>query len=334
MNHLRRRRLLRAVAGLGTIAAASYATGATAPQAQRRRRIGLLGMTSAAGYSARWTAFREGLRSLGWSDGTHVEYVERFADGELARLPELALELVRAGIDVLVTHGIPGTRAASAATRTVPIVMAAIADPVAAGLVASYAKPGGNITGTAFLAHEMAAKRMQLVREALPRAARVAVLSNPRNPLFSDAMFQAMQDAASQLRMTLQRFDAPEPAQYPQVFAEIAAKRPDALAITEEAAFNSHVASIAGLALRHRLPAIGTKDFCDAGGLVGYGADFNAMFERAAHVVDRLLRGTRPGDLPIEQPTRFEMAVNLRTARVLGVSLPDALVVRADGVVR
>lgn len=322
-----RRRWLRGAAGAALLA---WRGGAAAAP----RRIGQLGMTSAAGYAARWNAFRKGLASVGWTEGRDVEFVSRFADGQLDRLPALAAELVAAGVDVLVTHGIPGGRAARLATQTVPIVLAAVADPVAAGLVASYARPGGNVTGTAFLAHELAAKRMQLLKEAAPRAVRVTVLTNPRNPLFSQAMFDAMLKVAGPLGMTLQRHDVPDPARFAATFDEIARGRPDALAVIEEAMFNVHVEALAGLALRHRLPTVGTKDFCDAGGLVGYGADFNAMFERAAHVVDRLLRGARPGELPVEQPTRFELAVNLRTARALGIDLPGDLLLRADAVVR
>jgi putative ABC transport system substrate-binding protein len=328
MTFATRRLCLQLLSGAAWVPAASYA------RAARRRRVGLLGMTSATGYAARWGAFRQGLRVLGWVEGEQIEFVERYANGRLDRMPAQAAELVAAQVEVLVTHGIPGARAARQATQTVPIVLAAVADPVAAGLVASFARPGGNITGTAFLAHEMAAKRMQLLKEALPRATRVAVLSNPQNPLFSQAMFDAMQGAAGPLGLSLQRHDVPDPAQFARVFDDIATRKSDAVAVTEEAMFNAHVAPLADLALKHRLPAVGTKDFCDAGGLVGYGADFNAMFERAAHVTDRLLRGARAGDLPIEQPMRFELAANLRTARALGIELPTALMLRTDLLIR
>lgn len=298
------------------------------------RRIGLLGMTSAAGYAARWDAFKQGLASLGWAEGRQVVFVPRFADGQLERLPALAAEVVADGVEVLVTHGIPGARAAQGATRKIPIVLAAVADPVAVGLVASYARPGGNTTGTAFLAHEMAAKRMQLLREALPRASRVTVLTNPRNPQFSQAMFDATAAVAAPLGLVLTRHEMPEPARFAAAFEDIVARRPDALAVIEEAMFNAHPSLLAELAVRHRLPSVGTKDYCDAGGLIGYGADFNAMFERAAHVVDRLLRGARAADLPIEQPTRFELAANLRTAKALGIEIPNDLLLRVDTLVR
>jgi putative ABC transport system substrate-binding protein len=291
-------------------------------------------MTSASGYAARWGAFRQGLAALGWRDGKQVEFVERYADGQLDRLPGQAADLVSAQVDVIVTHGIPGARAARQATSTVPIVVAAIADPVAAGLVASFARPGGNMTGLAFLAQELAAKRMQLLKEALPRASRVAVLSNPRNPLFSQAMFEAMQGAAVPLKLALQRFEVADESLFGAVFDDIAARKLEAVVLPEEAMFNAHVKELAALALKYRLPSVGTKDFCDVGGLVGYGADFNAMFERASHMVDRVLRGARPGELPFEQPTRFELAANLRTAQALGIEVPKLLLMRVDVLIR
>lgn len=329
MNTVTRRQWLSRLGSTALLGTPAFAT-----KAAERRRIGLLGMTSASGYAARWRAFRQELAAFGWVEGRQIEFVARYADGQLERLPALAAELVAAPVEVLVTHGIPGGRAAQNATQTLPIVLAAVADPVSVGLVASYARPGGNTTGTAFLAHEMAAKRMQLLKETLPRASRVTVLSNPRNPIFSQAMFDAMQDVAAPLGLTLARHDMPEPARFAKAFDEIAERKPDALAVTEEAMFNAHVGPLAELALQHRLPSVGTKDYCDAGGLVGYGADFNALFERAAHVVDRILRGARAGELPIEQPSRFELAANLRTAKALGIEVPDDLLLRADAVVR
>ncbi len=317
-----------------SVGAGALSTAASYARANGLRRIGVLGMTSPTGYAARWGAFRQGLGALGWLDGKQVEFVERYADGQLDRLPGQAADLVSAKVDVIVTHGIPGARAARQATQTVPIVVAAIADPVAAGLVASFARPGGNMTGLAFLAQEMAAKRMQLLKVALPRATRVAVLSNPRNPLFSQAMVEAMQGAALPLKLALQRFEVADESQFGTVLEDVAARGQEAVVLPEEAMFNAHVRELAALALKHRLPSVGTKDFCDAGGLVGYGADFNAMFERAAHMVDRVLRGARPGDLPIEQPTRFELAANLRTAQALGIEVPKLLTMRADILIR
>jgi putative ABC transport system substrate-binding protein len=333
MKPMHRREALHTLAA-GAAFVATPLPGARAQTPPPVRKVGLLGMTTLAGYAARWNALRKGLGALGWVADRNVHYVERYADGSMNLLPGLAAEIIAERVDVLVTHGIPGTRAALQATQSVPIVTAAIADPVAAGLVASYARPGGNVTGMAFRAEEMAGKRMQFLKEAVPKAARVAVLFNPRNPIFSQAMFDATQAAAVQLGMTPQRIDAADPQGFAQVFAEIAAGRFDAVSVTEESAFNAHVGLLAELALQHRLPTVGTKDFCDAGGLIGYGADFNAMFERAAFAVDRILRGAKPGDLPIEQPTRFELAANQRTALALKLALPKSLLVRVDTLVQ
>lgn len=293
-------------------------------------RVGILGSATAAGFASQWDAFRQGLHDLGWVDGRDVVYETRFAENRMDQLPRLAAELVASRIDLLATHGIPGTRAAKAATTTIPIVMASVADPVAAGLVASFARPEGNVTGMAFLAHEMAAKRLQLVKEALPRLGQVAVLSNPRNVAFSQAMFAAMSEAARAMNVQLQLFDAADPAEYPKVFADMAARRVEAVAITEEATLIANAAPIAALARQHRLPSVGNKEFAQAGGLVGYGANREDLFRRAAAQADRLLRGAKPADVPVEQPSRFEMVLNQRTARAIGVSLPQAMALRAD----
>lgn len=312
------------------------AAGAARARSRRDRpaRIGILGMTTLEGYAAQWNALRAGLRELGHVEGRDVVYESRYADGVLTRLPQLAAELVAREVDVIVTHGIPGTGAARRATASIPIVMAAVADPVAAGFVESYARPGGNITGITFFAHEMAAKRVDLIREALPGLGGLAVLANARNPLYSAQMVEATRVAATSLGISIRRFDAAEPAEFEAAFAEMAATRVQAVAVIEEAALNAQVATIAALALRHRLPSVGTKAYCDAGGLVGYGADFVAMFHRAASLVDRLLRGASAGELPVERPTRFELAVNERTARALGTTLPRALLIQADVTVR
>jgi putative ABC transport system substrate-binding protein len=327
----RRRALSCTLAIAGWIAAG----GARAqPRPDRPARVGILGMTSVEGYAPQWNALRRGLRELGRVEGRDLVFESRYADGVLTRLPQQAAELVAAGVDVIVTHGIPGTGAAKRATTTIPIVMAAVADPVGAGFVESYARPGGNVTGITFFAHEMAAKRVDLIREAMPGLASLGVLANARNPIYSAQMVEATRTAAASLGVSIRRFDAAEPAEFEAAFAEMAASRVQAVAVIEEAALNAQVAPIAALALRHRLPSIGTKSYCDAGGLVGYGADFAAMFHRAASLVDRILRGASPGELPVERPTRFELAVNERTARTLGATLPRSLLIQADSTVR
>jgi putative ABC transport system substrate-binding protein len=302
-------------------------------QSRRPVRLGILGATTAAGFASQWDAFKAALRQLGWVEGRDLLIEARFADNQPDRLPALAAELVALKVDLIVTHGIPGTRAAKGATATVPILMASVADPVAAGLVDSFARPGGNVTGIAFLAQELAAKRLQLLKEALPGLQRAAVLSNSRNAAYSDAMFDAMQAAAATLQVQLQRFDAPDPAQYEAVFAQMVARRQEAVVVTEEATFIAQAGRLAALAQQKRLPSVGNKEYAQAGGLIGYGANHEAIFRRAGLMADKLLRGAKPADLPVEQPTEFELVLNARTAQAVGAVLPGPLRLRADRVI-
>ena len=297
-------------------------------------RIGILGATSAAGYASRWDAMRAGLRDLGYVEGRNLVIESRWADGQLDRLPELAAELVRLRVDVIVTHGIPGTRAARQATETIPIVMAIVTDPAAAGLVASLARPGGNVTGSSFFAPELAAKRLDLVREFKPGVSQVAVLVNPDNPAFTRTMLDAMETTATSLNVRLRRYEARRPADFEGAFAAMAKDRVEAATVLEEAMLNAHPAAIAALAGKHRLPSIGNRELAEAGGLIGYGVDLPALFRRAAYLVDRILKGAKAGDLPIEQATTFALAVNLRTAGAIGVAIPKAMLLRADQVIR
>ncbi|MCY7305130.1 MAG: ABC transporter substrate-binding protein [Rhodoferax sp.] len=306
--------------------------GAQTPRG-RIPRVGILGSTTAAGFASHWDAFRLGLRELGWIEGRDLVFEWRFADNQHERLPRLAAELVADRIDLLATHGIPGTRAAKGATTTIPILMASVADPVAAGLVSSFARLEGNVTGIAFLAQELAAKRLQLLKEAVPGLSRAAVLSNPRNPAFSSAMFEAMSTAAVALQLQLQRFDAPDPSDYAAVFAQMAARRMEAVAITEEATLIANAPELATLAVQRRLPSVGNTEFAQAGGLLGYGANRDAIFRRAAVLADKLLRGAKPADLPVEQPTQFELVLNARTLAALGLAVPPAIRLRSDRVI-
>jgi putative ABC transport system substrate-binding protein len=299
------------------------------PRAGKPARIGILGSTTAEGFAPRWAALRAELRALGHVEGRDLVYEERFADDRHERLPQLAAELAALPVDVIVTHGIPGTRAARRATSTIPIVMASVADPVAAGLVQSFARPEVNVTGMSFLTREMAVKRIELIKEAVPRLATVGVISNPRNAAFSEAMAQAMLGAAQALALRLEVFEASDVRDYPKVVGEMAARRVDAMAVTEEATLNSHVTELAALALRHRLPSVGSREYANAGGLIGYGADLVEMFRRAAGLVDRILRGARARDLPVEQPNAVELVLNVTTSRALGISFPNTMRLRA-----
>jgi putative ABC transport system substrate-binding protein len=302
--------------------------------AARPARIGILGATTAEGYASRWDAMKAGLRELGYVEGRNLVIESRYADGQLDRLPELAAELVRLKVDVIVTHGIPGTRAARQATATIPIVMAIVTDPAAAGLVASLSRPGGNVTGSSFWAPELAAKRLELLKELRPGIAQVAVLVNPDNPAFVRTMLEAMETAAGRLGLKLRTYDARGPREFEGAFAAMARERMEAVAVLEEAILNASPEAIARLATRLRLPSVGNKELAAHGGLIGYGVNLPALFRRAAYFVDRILKGANPGELPIEQATTFELAVNLGTAQAIGVAIPKAMVQRADLVIQ
>ena len=295
-------------------------------------RIGFLGAESSSGYTSRVGALRAGLRDLGYVEGKNIVIEFRWADGKTDRLPELAAELVRLNVDVLVTHAQPGTRAAKQATTTIPIVTAAVADPVALGYVGSLARPGGNITGSTFFYAELTAKRLELLKEALPRITQVAVLLNQDTPTIGTT-FHAMEIAAKRLKVALQRFEARSPDEFGGAFSAMAKKRVDALALVEDPMFFAHAKKLADLASAQRLRSIGFNEFAEAGGLIGYAANYLELWRRAAYFVDKILKGAKPGELPIEQPTKFELVINLKTATALGVRIPQSILVRADKVI-
>jgi putative ABC transport system substrate-binding protein len=301
--------------------------------AGRAHRVAILGATTAAAYATRWNALRDGLRELGYVEGRDLLVEARWADGDVGRLPALAAELVQWRPDVLVTHGIPGTRAAAAASRTIPIVMAIVTDPVAAGLVASFPRPGGNVTGNAWFAPELSAKRVGLVRELDPRAASAGVLVNPANAAFTQAMLAPMEASAASIGVRLHVVGARSPVELPAAFATLARARVDALVVLEEAVLNSHPAAIASHAVELRLPAIGNREFAEHGGLVGYGVDLHELFHATAATVDRILRGAHPRDLPIQQATTFELLLNRRTAAAIDRRFPQSMIVRATRVI-
>jgi putative tryptophan/tyrosine transport system substrate-binding protein len=274
-------------------------------------------------------ALSGGLRELGYVEGRNLSIEYRWADGKYERAPELAAELVRLNVEVLVTHGTPGTRAAKGATTTIPIVMASVGDAVLVGLVASLARPGGNITGTAFFNPELAAKRVELLKEALPRLTRVAALINPDNP-GQGTLLQAMEPTAKSLKLELQVIDVLGPADFDNAFKAMAAKHVGAVVIAEDGMINSNLQAIATRAAGARLPSIGMAEFAQSGGLMGYGVNFSEMYRRAAVFVDRILKGARPGDLPIERATKFETVLNLKAAKALGITFPQSVLVRAD----
>lgn len=300
-----------------------------AQPAGKVRRIGFLGTGSAAGMAAWVEALRAGLRELGYVEGRNLSIEYRWADGKYERTPELAAELVRLNVEVLVTHGTPGTLAAKGATTTIPIVMATVGDAVIMGLVASLARPGGNVTGTMFFNPELAAKRLELLRETLPRLTKVAAFLNPDNP-GNGKLLQAMEPTAKSLKVELQLIEVRGPADFENAFKTMADKHVGAVAILEDGMINANLQAIAALATRQRLPSIGMMELAQAGGLMAYGVNFPEMYRRAAVFVDKILKGAKPGDLPIERATKFETILNKKAAQSLGITFPKSVLVRAD----
>jgi putative ABC transport system substrate-binding protein len=323
-----RRKLLVAL-GAGALAAPLTSF---AQQKGKIWRIGFLGTASASGFARRVDALRAGLRDLGYVEGKNLAIEYRWAEEKYDRLPELAAELVRLKVDVIVTHGVP-TRAAKAATTTIPIVMATSADPVAIGLVASLARPGGNVTGMAGFGPEGSAKRLELLKDALPRTRQVAVLLNPDNPGNIRLALPAMEATAKSLKLELQPFPVRGSGEFESAFAAMAKRRVDAVVTTEDGVFIVNAGAIANLAAKTRLPSVGFIEFSEAGGLMAYGANRRELWRRAAYFVDRILKGAKPADLPVEQATRFETVLNQKTAKALGLQFPQAVLARADRVI-
>jgi putative ABC transport system substrate-binding protein len=278
-------------------------------------------------------AFRTGLRDLGYVEGKNIIVEFRWAEGNYDRLPDLADELVHRKVDVLVTHGTPGTRAAKQATQTIPIVMAISGDAVATGLVASLNRPGGNVTGSTFFSPELNAKQLELLKEAAPSITQVAVLMNPDNPLMNRPSLQALETTAASLKLVIPIFVARKPNEFEGAFEAMANTHVDAVAIIEDAVFLPNPRVIADLASKNRLPSAGSTEFAQAGGLIGYGVHRLELFRRAAYFVDKILKGAKPADLSVEQPTKFEVVANLKTARALGLEMPTSILLRAHEVI-
>ena len=277
-------------------------------------------------------ALRAGLRDLGYVEGKNIVIEYRWVEGKYERLPDLAAELVRLKVDIIVAQATQGTLAAKRATTTIPIVTPLSGDPVATGLVASLARPGGNVTGSTFFQPELAAKRLELLRDALPRTRRVAVLLNPdqsSHPL----IFQAMELTAKSLKLELHQFGVRGPDEFESAFAAMAKRRVDAVAIIEDPSTIANAKAVADLAARKRLPSIGHVELAEAGGLMAYGVNIPEMWRRAAVFVDKILKGAKPADLPIERATKFELIVNMKTAKALGIKIPQSILVRADKVI-
>jgi putative ABC transport system substrate-binding protein len=284
--------------------------------------------------AAHYQALEQRLRELGYVEGRNLVIDFRTAEGKFERLPELAAELVGRQPHVLVAQATPGALAAKNATRTIPIVIAAIADPVAVGIVTNMARPGGNITGVSLLNVELSGKALQLLKEAVPSLSRPAVLLNEQNPSHAEIM-KATRAAAATLGVTLQPLDVRKPDDLPRAFDAITRQRADGLLVLPDPVSLAHRKPIVDFATSRRLPAMHPfREMVDEGGLLCYGPNLRANLRTAADYVDRILKGARPGDLPIAQATKFDLVVNLKTAKALGLTIPQAILVRADGVVR
>jgi putative tryptophan/tyrosine transport system substrate-binding protein len=300
-------------------------------QSGNAHRIGLLGAHSQSAQSKSVEALRAGLRDLGYVEGKNIVIEYRWAEGKYDRLPNLVAELVALKVDVIVTTGgTPPALAAKHATTTIPIVTTGVGDAV--GLVASLARPGGNITGLTDFVPELHAKRLELLKEAVPRIGRVAFLVNPDNRSTQTAL-DPLESTARSLKVELQKVEVRRPDELERAFSAMAERRVDAVVTAQDALLNANVKVIADLAVKKRLPASGSKDFAEAGGVIGYGWNVSATSRRAAHFVAKILNGAKPGDLPIEQPTKFELVINLKTARALGLTIPRSLLGRADQVI-
>ena len=278
-------------------------------------------------------AFRGGLRDLGYVEGQNVVIEYRWSEGREQRFPDLATDLVRLNVAVIVTQGTPAVLAAKGASSTIPIVMAFVGDPVGTGVVASLARPGANVTGLSLLDTELDGKRIELLKEAVPGLTRVAILWSANDPGMTLA-FNRVEVAARALGLFLQSLAVREPGDFPGAFQAAGAGRAKALIVTAQAFTLRHRAQILDLAAKHRPPAMYTlPGFVDAGGLMAYAPSLSDLFRRAATYVDKVLRGAKPADLPVEQPTKFEFAINMKTARVLGLTIPPSLLLRADQLV-
>ncbi len=308
---------------------------ADAQQPGKVFQIGYLGNSTPSLESALVEGFRRGLHEHGYVEGQNIILHYRWAEGRIEPLSSLAAELVQLKVDVIVTSGTPAGLAAKRATTTIPIVVADVGDAIGAGLVLSLARPGGNVTGLSGLTPELEGKRLELLKETVPQLSRIAVLMNPANP-FTPLAWKETQTAARALRITLQPAEVRVVDDFERVFAAIRKAKPDAMVVIADRPFLiSHRARIVSFAAQQRLPTIYSfREFVEEGGLIVYGPSFVEMFRRAATYVDKILKGAKPADLPVEQPTKFELVINLKTAKALGLTIPQSVLIRADEVIQ
>lgn len=289
----------------------------------------MLAVPSAQAFAARTDALRAGLRDFGYVEGRNLLIEFRSGEGRFERMPAMAAELVRLNVDVIVTAGTPAIRAAKAATQKIPIVIAAVGDAVGGGLVESLARPGGNITGLTYFAPELAAKQLELLKETFPQAARIAFVVNPDNPAMLPAQ-RSVAAAAKALGIELETFEVRVPADFDRVLGAAAAQRHNVALIIDDPITISNANVMADAALKHRIATAGFVEYAEAGGLLGYGVNLNAMWRRAAFFVDRIVKGANPGEIPVERSTTFDFVINRRTAKALEARIPAAVLLRAD----
>jgi putative ABC transport system substrate-binding protein len=310
---------------------------ADAEQAGKVRRIGYLSAPSRQSVEHVLQVFLRALRELGWVEGQNLVIEYRWADGKVERLPGLAADLVQREVDLIIAPATSAALAAKNAARSIPIVMIFTTDPVALGLVASLARPGANVTGTTITpTPEIFGKHLELLKEAVPHTSRVAVLLNPAEPAQALALvLREVEAAARSLDVGLRRVEARGPEEFDRAFAEMVQGRADALLVLGGGPFLVHRTRLAGLAMKYRLPAMySLREYVEAGGLMSYAVNMTEFVGRAAVYVDKILKGAKPADLPVEQPTRFEFVINLKTAKALGLTIPQSVLIRADQVIR
>jgi putative ABC transport system substrate-binding protein len=317
---------------LGTVAV-PFPSGAQTPKAARTVTIGYLGNSSPSLEANLLDAFREGMREHGYVEGKNLVIQYRWAAGHEERYADLARELVRLRPDIVLTAGTPGTLAAMQATRSIPIVAASAGDPVAAGLVSTLAKPGGNVTGLSTLGPELEGKRLQLFKQAVPSLSRVTALMNPANP-FTPIGWKATQAAAERLGVKLLPVEVQTQDDLDAAFAAIKKARPDGLIVVPDRVLLAYRAPIVKFIAENGIPAMfAFREFAQEGGLMAYGPDYTDVFRRAAGYVNKILNGAKPGDLPVEEPTKFELVINMKTAKALRLTIPQSLLVRAERII-
>jgi putative ABC transport system substrate-binding protein len=324
---MRRRDFIKGIVGS---AISAWPCAGRAQQIAKTRLIGFL----IPGFEASFFSdFFDALAELGWSEGKNVVVERRNAENRVERLPELAAELVHLNVDVIVASGTLGPLAAKRVTSTIPIVMAASGDPLGSGLVASLARPGGNVTGMSLMAPDLGGKRLELLKELLPRLARVAVLWNAANP-YPQIVFKETQDAGRTLGIAVQSLELRGPDDFEGAFEAARKQRPDAMITVEDPLTFTYRKRIADFATGQQLPSLhGLREFVAAGGLISYGANIADLYRGAAGYVDKILKGAKPADLPVQQPTKFDLVINLTTAKALRLEVPPSLLTRADEVI-